>query len=40
MGPQQLMHYQRLVDDALIKGARLLAGGFIPSGPSALAKVI
>jgi acyl-CoA reductase-like NAD-dependent aldehyde dehydrogenase len=32
MGPKQMLHYQRLVDDAVLKGARVLAGGFIP-GP-------
>ena len=31
MGPRQLEHYQRLVDDAVSKGAKLLAGGYIPS---------
>lgn len=31
MGPKQLLAYQRLVDDAVAKGARLLAGGYIPS---------
>ena len=31
MGPRQLEHYQRLVDDAKSKGARILAGGFIPA---------
>lgn len=31
MGPRQLLAYQRLVDDAVSKGARLLCGGFIPS---------
>lgn len=30
MGPRQMLHYQKLVDDAVIKGARVLAGGFIP----------
>jgi acyl-CoA reductase-like NAD-dependent aldehyde dehydrogenase len=30
MGPRQLLHYQKLVDDAVSKGARLLAGGYIP----------
>jgi acyl-CoA reductase-like NAD-dependent aldehyde dehydrogenase len=33
MGPKQMLHYQKLVDDAVIKGARVLAGGFIP-GPN------
>ena len=31
MGPRQLLHYQRLVDDAVGKGARVLAGGVIPN---------
>ena len=31
MGPKQLLAYQRLVDDAVARGARLLAGGFLPS---------
>lgn len=31
MGPRQLQAYQRLVDDAVKKGARLLHGGFIPT---------
>ena len=31
MGPRQLQHYQRLVDDAVSKGARVLAGGCIPT---------
>ena len=30
MGPRQLQAYQRLVDDAVSKGAKLLAGGYIP----------
>ena len=30
MGPKQLLAYQRLVDDAVKKGARLINGGFIP----------
>ena len=30
MGPRQLQHYQRLVDDAVHKGAKVLAGGYIP----------
>lgn len=38
MGPKQLLHYQRLVDDAVIKGAKVLAGGFIPSKDSPLSK--
>ena len=36
MGPRQMLHYQRLVDDAVIKGARVLAGGFIPPRDSPL----
>lgn len=32
MGPNQIAHYQRLVDDAVQKGARILAGGVIPYG--------
>lgn len=31
MGPRQLQAYQRLVDDAVSKGARVLAGGKIPN---------
>ena len=31
MGPIQLKNYQVLVDDAVSKGAKLLAGGFVPS---------
>jgi len=31
MGPIQLKNYQALVDDAVKKGAKLLAGGYIPS---------
>lgn len=38
MGPRQMLHYQRLVDDAVMKGAKLLAGGFIPKDDSTLAK--
>jgi len=30
MGPRQLLAYQKLVDDAVSKGARCLSGGFIP----------
>lgn len=37
MGPRQMLHYQKLVDDAVIKGAKVLAGGFIPSKDSPLA---
>jgi acyl-CoA reductase-like NAD-dependent aldehyde dehydrogenase len=38
MGTRQMGHYQKLVDDAVKKGARVLAGGFIPSGDDALAR--
>lgn len=38
MGPRQLQAYQRLVDDAVSKGAKLLAGGYIPTGNDPLAK--
>jgi acyl-CoA reductase-like NAD-dependent aldehyde dehydrogenase len=38
MGPRQLEHYQRLVDDAVQKGAKLLAGGYIPDKKHDLAK--
>lgn len=38
MGPRQLTFYQRLVDDAVSKGAKLLAGGYIPKGNDPLAK--
>jgi len=38
MGPRQLQAYQRLVDDAVSKGAKLLAGGYIPTGADPLAK--
>lgn len=34
MGPRQLLHYQRLVDDAVGKGAKVLAGGAIPDESS------
>jgi acyl-CoA reductase-like NAD-dependent aldehyde dehydrogenase len=30
MGPKQMKHYQKLVDDAVSKGAKVLYGGFIP----------
>ena len=33
MGPNQMLHYQKLVDDAVSKGAKVLAGGYIPSKP-------
>lgn len=32
MGPRQLKNYQNLVDDAVSKGAKILAGGYIPTG--------
>lgn len=38
MGPKQMLHYQRLVDDAVLRGARLLAGGFIPPADHPLAR--
>lgn len=38
MGPRQLEAYQRLVDDAVAKGARLVHGGYIPKGSDPLAK--
>jgi acyl-CoA reductase-like NAD-dependent aldehyde dehydrogenase len=38
MGPRQMLHYQKLVDDAVIKGAKVLAGGFIPPKESPLGK--
>eukprot|EP01034_Spumella_vulgaris_P022998 gene22998-29184_t len=38
MGPNQMKHYQNLVDDAVKKGAKLLHGGYIPSPDSPLAK--
>ncbi|RYH14443.1 aldehyde dehydrogenase family protein [archaeon] len=38
MGPKQMLHYQKLVDDAVIRGAKVLAGGFIPSGGNPLTK--
>lgn len=28
MGPNQMKHYQKLVDDAVAKGAKLLHGGY------------
>jgi len=31
MGPRQMAHYQRLVDDAVNKGAQLLHGGRLPA---------
>jgi acyl-CoA reductase-like NAD-dependent aldehyde dehydrogenase len=38
MGPEQLKKYQSLVDDAVRKGARVLAGGKIPLRRSELGK--
>jgi acyl-CoA reductase-like NAD-dependent aldehyde dehydrogenase len=38
MGPRQMEHYQKLVDDARNKGARVLSGGFIPPSDSPLGK--
>lgn len=38
MGPQQLKHYQALVDDAVKKGANLMAGGFTPKKQDDLGK--
>lgn len=38
MGPRQMLHYQKLVDDAVSKGARLLAGGYIPKSSDPLSK--
>jgi succinate-semialdehyde dehydrogenase/glutarate-semialdehyde dehydrogenase len=38
MGPRQMLHYQKLVDDAVIKGAKVLAGGFIPDKSHPLSK--
>jgi len=37
MGRRQMGHYQALVDDAVSKGARLLVGGYTPSGDDPLA---
>jgi acyl-CoA reductase-like NAD-dependent aldehyde dehydrogenase len=37
MGPNQVQAYQRLVDDAVSKGAKVLSGGFIPDKNSELA---
>ena len=37
MGPKQIESYQRLIDDAVLKGARVLSGGFIPTASSPLA---
>ena len=37
MGPKQMEAYQRLVDDAVSKGAKVLSGGFIPGANSPLA---
>lgn len=38
MGPRQMQHYQHLVDDAVLKGARVLKGGFIPDHTHPLSK--
>lgn len=38
MGPRQMESYQRLVDDAVSKGAKVLSGGFIPGPDSVLSK--
>ena len=38
MGPRQMAHYQKLVDDAVSKGARILNGGYIPIAPDPLAE--
>ena len=38
MGSRQMAHYQRLVDDAVSKGARILSGGYYPSDGDPLAK--
>lgn len=38
MGPNQTRHYQNLVNDAVRKGARLLAGGYIPPSDSPLGR--
>ena len=38
MGPKQLLAYQRLVDDAVAKGAKVLAGGYVPSSNDPLSK--
>jgi len=38
MGPRQMAHYQKLVDDAVSKGARILNGGSTPQSPNPLAK--
>ena len=40
MGPRQLQAYQRLVDDAVSKGARVLAGGYIPKAADSKEKSI
>lgn len=37
MGPRQLKNYQNLVDDAVSKGAKVLYGGYIPTGNDKLA---
>jgi len=38
MGPRQILAYQRLIDDAVSKGAKVLSGGFIPGPESELSK--
>ena len=38
MGPRQMQHYQRLVDDVVSKGGKVLAGGYIPKAGSELSK--
>jgi acyl-CoA reductase-like NAD-dependent aldehyde dehydrogenase len=38
MGARQMQAYQKLIDDAVSKGARVLAGGYIPKGSDPLAK--
>ena len=38
MGPKQLQAYQKLIDDAVMKGAKVLVGGYIPDNMSHLSK--
>jgi len=38
MGTKQMAHYQKLVDDAVGKGAKVLSGGFLPTGDNPLAQ--
>mmetsp|Transcript_44242 Transcript_44242/g.120536 ORF Transcript_44242/g.120536 Transcript_44242/m.120536 type:complete len:245 (-) Transcript_44242:580-1314(-) len=38
MGSRQMEHYQMLVDDAVSKGAKVLAGGALPVGSDPLSK--